>query len=147
MPCDIHYTYSNTFQVPVKFFITGKGQLASSEGTTQGNLLAMAMYALAIRSLIDKLRDAEPEARQVWFADDANTAGKLATLLQWRLVTTTGSRFGSYPNARKSHLIVKPELAAKKMFENTNVQISTNGLRHLGAAIGMQEFIEAYAAQ
>ena len=46
-------------------------------------------------------------------------------------------------------MIVKPELAdeAKKMFENTNVQISTNGQRHLGAAIGTQEFIEAYAAQ
>ena len=33
------------------------------------------------------------------------------------------------------------------MFENTNVQISTNGQRHLGAAIGTQEFIEAYAEQ
>ena len=110
----------------------------------------MAMYALAIRPLIDKLRDSEPEARQVCFADDATAAGTLATILQWwRLVTTTGPKFGYYPNARKSHLIVKPELAAeaKKMFHNTNVQISTNGQRHLGAAIGTQEFIEAYAAQ
>ena len=39
---------------------------------------AMAMYALAIRSLIDKLRDAELSARQVWFADDATAAGRLA---------------------------------------------------------------------
>ena len=141
---------SNTYQVPVKLFITGEGEIASSEGTTQGDPLAMAMYALAIRPLIDTLRDSEPEARQVWFADDATAAGKLATILQWwRLVTTAGPKFGYYPNARKSHLIVKPELAdeAKKMFENTNVQISTNGQRHLGAAIGTQEFIEAYAEQ
>ena len=141
---------SNTYQVPVKLFITGEGEIASSEGTTQGDPLAMAMYALAIRPLIDTLRDSEPEARQVWFADDATAAGKLATIPQWwRLVTTASPKFGYYPNARKSHLKVKPELAdeAKKMFENTNVQISTNGQRHLGAAIGTQEFIEAYAEQ
>ena len=35
----------------------------------------------------------------------------------------------------------------KGIFENTNVQISTNAQRHLGAAIGTQEFIEVYAAQ
>ena len=140
----------NTYQVPIKLFIVGEGEIDSSEGTTQGDPLAMAMYALAIRPLIDKLRDAEPNARQVWFADDATAAGRLATLHQWwQHVTTIGPDFGYYPNASKTHLVVKPELVskAKKMFENTEVQISTNGQRHLGAAIGTHEFIEAYAAQ
>ena len=128
----------------------GKGEIDSNEGTTQGDPLAMAMYALAIRPLIDKLIDAEPNARQVWFADDATAAGRLATLHQWwHHVTTIGPDFGYYPNASKTHLVAKPELVskAKKMFENTEVQISTNGQRHLGAAIGTHEFIEAYAAQ
>ena len=110
----------------------------------------MAMYALAIRPLIDKLRDAEPSARQVWFADDATAAGRLATLHQWwQLVTMIGPDYGYYPNASKTHLVVKPELVneAKRMFKNTDVQISTNGQRHLGAAIGTHEFIETYAAQ
>ena len=46
-------------------------------------------------------------------------------------------------------MVVKPELIeeAKQIFENTDVQISTNGQRHLGAAIGTREFIEAYATQ
>ena len=45
--------------------------------------------------------------------------------------------------------MVKPKLVneAKEMFKNTEVQVSTNGQRHLGAAIGTQEFIEAYATQ
>ena len=86
----------------------GEGEISSSEGTTQGDPLAMAMYALAIRPLI---RDAELNARQVWFADDATAAGKLVTLRQWwQLVTTTGPEFGYHPNANKTHLVVKPEL-------------------------------------
>jgi hypothetical protein len=72
------------------------------------------------------------------------------TLRQWwQHVTTIGPKFGYNPNASKTHLVVKPELAseAKRIFENTDVQISTNGQRHLGAAIGTIEFMEAYAAQ
>ena len=140
----------NTYQAPIKLFITGEGEIDSTEGTTQGDPLAMAMYALAIRPLIDKLREAEPNARQVWFADDATAAGRLATLRQWwQIVTTIGPDFGYNPNASKTHLVVKSKLIeeAKQIFENTDVQISTNGQRHLGAAIGTREFIKAYATQ
>ena len=91
----------NTYQAPIKLFITGEGEINSSKGTTQGDPLAMAMYALAIRPLIDKLREAEPNAKQVWFADDATAAGRLATLPRWwHFVTTTGPDFGYNPNAR-----------------------------------------------
>ena len=60
-----------------------------------------------------------------------------------------GPDFEYYPNASKTHLVVKPELVnkAKRMFKNTDVQISTNGQRHLGAAMGTQELIETYGAQ
>ena len=53
----------NTYQVPIKLFIVGEGEIDSSEGTTQGDPLAMAMYALAIRPLIDKLRGTEPNTK------------------------------------------------------------------------------------
>ena len=92
----------------------------------------------------------QSQGKCTWFADDATAAGRLVTLRQWwQLVTTIGPVFGYNPNASKTHLVVKPELVneAKRIFENTNVQISTNGQRHLGAAIGTHEFIEAYAAQ
>ena len=89
----------------------GEGEISSSEGTTLGEPLAMAMYSLAIKPLIDKLRDEEPNARQVWFADDATAAGKLVTLGRWwQLVTITGPEFGYHPNASNTHLVFNPEL-------------------------------------
>ncbi len=43
----------------------------SSEGTTQGDPLAMAMYALAVKLLIERLQLEAPNVKQVWYADDA----------------------------------------------------------------------------
>jgi len=65
------------------------------------------------------------------------------------MVGTIGPYFGYYTNVCRTHLVVKPDLVdeTKTMFEDTNVQITVNGQRHLGAAIGIQEFIEAYVAQ
>ena len=78
---------SNTYCAPIKLFMVGD-EVASSEGTTQGDQLPMAMYALAIKLLIDKLRVLEPSEKQVWFADDATAAGRLASLLSLPTVGT-----------------------------------------------------------
>ena len=65
--------------------------------------MAVAVYALAIKPLIDKLRVLEPSVKQVWFVDDATAAGRLASLYQWwEHITTIGPYFGYYPNAGKT---------------------------------------------
>ena len=38
----------NTYQSLTRMFVTGSGEISSSEGTTQGDPLGMAMYALAV---------------------------------------------------------------------------------------------------
>jgi len=48
-------------------------QLLSTEGTTQGNPLAMAMYAISVLPLINALH--ECDVNQTWFADDATAGG------------------------------------------------------------------------
>ena len=46
----------NTYGAPIRLFITDEGELSTTEGTTQGDPLAMAMYALAVTPLIQALR-------------------------------------------------------------------------------------------
>jgi len=70
-------TLTNVYREPSCLFIEGE-YILSEEGTTKGDPLAMAMYALSTVPLINKL---EGLATQVWFTDDA--AGPLVDLLDW----------------------------------------------------------------
>ena len=76
----------NTYRSDVNLFIGGK-TLLSEEGTTQGDPLAMLMYALDTVSLINALRD--DHIKQVWYADDVTASGSLMDIRRWwdRLVS------------------------------------------------------------
>ena len=56
--------------------------LLSREGTTQGDPLAMPMYALATVPLIAKLSEVD-SVSQTWYADDASACGKLPDVYNW----------------------------------------------------------------
>ena len=124
----------NTYSAAVHLLVTGEGEIPSTKGTTQGDPLTMAMYALAVVPLIRQLRAHVPEACQAWFADDATAVGPLFSLFQWwQHLSSVGPDFGYFPNASKTVLIVKPEhlAAAESIFANTNIQITAQGQRHL----------------
>ena len=128
-------------------FIPGGGEILSSEGTTQGDPLGMAMYALAIKPLINELHNSCDKANQVWFADDASAAAKCQHLRKWwDLLSTRGPKYGYCPNGKKSFLIVKECYLdeATRLFEGTGITITTIGARHLGAALGSSQFKEEY---
>ena len=99
--------------------------------------------------LIHKLRNNSPDVKQVWFADDATGAGSCENLRQWRdRIDHLGPTFGYHPNDAKTYLIVKEEHEnkAKAPFADTDVHITINGKRHLGAALGANTFIEEYVS-
>lgn len=79
----------------VPLFIDGR-HIFSSEGTTPGDPLAMAMYSVSVTPLIVSLQDSH--MKQVWFADDA-TAGDTFHGLHdwWPGVWDLGSFYGYYP--------------------------------------------------
>ena len=80
--------------------------MLSQEGTTQGDPLAMAMYALGIIPLIYRLRD--ESAKQTWYADDATSGSSLTSLKAWcDNLVKLGPDFVYYLNASKTWVIAK----------------------------------------
>ena len=143
----LHQILVNTYQTPIRFIICGDGEITSSEGTTQGDPLAMAMYALAIKPLIGKLKLDSPNVKQVCYADDASGAGTCEELKTfWNTLQAQGEIYGYHPNASKTHLVIKPEHAekARELFAGRGINITTEGKRLLGAAVGSRSFTEEY---
>ena len=69
----------NTYRLPSRLFLVGGGEILSTEGTTQGDTLAMPFYGISTRPLINKLNHLTSQVHQVWLADDATGAGTLKT--------------------------------------------------------------------
>ena len=103
-------TYAtNTYRQPARLFITGGSELKSAEVTTQGDSLAVAIYAISLQPLITRL-GFSCDARQCWYADDASGSGSLEAIKQWwDQLTEARPNLGYYPNAKKCWLITKPE--------------------------------------
>ena len=138
----------NTYNTPPRLVLTETQEIESSEGTTQGDPIAMAIYALGLSVLQKQVHHEKTKIKQVAFADDMTGAGELEKLkIWWDLINEHGPKIGYYPNAKKSCLIVKPQFVddARRIFANTQVKISTSGEKHLGAAIGSEEFRETYS--
>lgn len=125
----------NTYRLPANLYINGEA-IPSTEGTTQGDPLAMSMYAIAILPLIMEL---DSLSKQLWFADDAAAAGSLQEMKQWwdKLVER-GPKYGYCVNPSKTWLVVKECHLnhAKEIFKDTGVQVTTDGKVYLGSFIG-----------
>ena len=127
----------NTYRRDAELFVDGS-TLYSQEGTTQGDPLAMPMYALALCPLIEKLK-LDSSVVQVWYADDATAAGRIEKLRDWwNALVTLGPTFGYNVNPSKTHLVVKEihHSTATSVFGDTQIKITTEGKPHLGAALG-----------
>ena len=87
--------------------------------------------------------------KQVWYANDATGAGTCDDLrMFWDSLQTHGAGYGYHPNATKTHLVVKAEHAerARELFAGTGINITTEGKRHLGAAVGPRSYTKEYVA-
>ena len=94
----------NTFRAPTELFIDGE-VLWSQEGTTQGDSLAMPLYAIATIPLINKTSSS---VFQVWYTDDATALGSIDDLCDWwKNLHIFGNGFGYFANVPKTWLIYK----------------------------------------
>ena len=137
----------NCYIRPSRLFITGGGEISSSEGTTQADLIAMSAYGVGITPLF-KLCSQNSTVKQAAFADDLIGADRLAELrTYWDNVCKFGPPLGYYSKASKSWLVVKEDRfeSAKRIFEGTNINITTEGRCYLGGYIGKPENKLMYA--
>ena len=81
--------------------------------------------------------------KEVAFADDFTVSGKISAIKEYM-----GPKYGYFPKAAKSHLIVKQqyEQKANDVFAQSNVNITTSGKRHLGAVIGSESYKKEYVS-
>ena len=129
----------NTYRSPSRLFICGGGEILSQE--------AMPWYSVNTALIIQSLRKHMPSFKLVRLADDSAGGGRIEPLFDWyKNLCREGKKFGYLVNGSKSWLIVKTETIAneaKRVFGD-EVNITTDGQRHLGAIIGSQQYKDQY---
>ena len=133
----------NTCRALTVLFVNG-ATILSQEGTTQGDPLAMPMYAVATIPLIKEL---DGHCNQTWYADDTAEVGKITDLRDWwdKLITV-GPPYRYFPHPSKTWLITKEGLhaTASSTFASTGVKVTPNGRPYVGAAIGSPDYISSH---
>ena len=138
----VNNTY-NTYNEPSKLHLGDGTHIKSEEGATQGDPVSMQMYAVSSRKIIDSLDANTVDVAQAWFADDSAAAAKLLNLYSWwKHLNEVGPLYGYFPNAPKTWLILKSpdNLERARELFGPDVKITTDGKRHIGAALGTDEF-------
>ena len=134
-------TYAiNTYRLPTILFVLGGQEMKSSEGTTQGDPLSIALYAISLQPLITRLHITS-SAKQCWFADDASGAGTAIQLKKWwDTLIEVCPEYGYHPKDDKCWLITKPEKEEiiREIFKETEVK------RHIGAVVGSRSYLNKY---
>ena len=137
----------NCYCTPSCLFILGGSELQSTEGTTQGDPLAMPVYAIGLTTPLPIIKSTI-HVKHVAYADNLGGAGKLNQISTWwDNICKFGPLLGYYPEPTKSWLIVKEELFvdASQIFSDTQIKITTEGRKYLGGFIGKPEARSKYA--
>ena len=100
--------------------------------------------------MIQSLRTSTPGVKQVWLADNSAGGRQIVPLYNWyNHLSQEGKKYSYLVNGSKSWLIVKWDVLAdeaKRVFGD-EVNITTEGQRHLGTVIGSQEFKDQYCGE
>ena len=138
----------NVYREATDLFVDGI-VLASEEGTTQGDPLAIPMYALAMIPLITRVGESI-NIIQVWYANDASGAGGLSSIQSWLdKISDLGPAFGHYANACKTWLVAKEShlARAKEIFSDTQVRVTSYGRPHLVVPLGSKDFVDQFSSK
>ena len=102
--------------------------------------------AIMVASLPSEEWERASPPTDFFYADDGQACGKLISLRWWwHKLREEGWKYGYWPNAGKSKLVVKAGVRelAEELFADTGVKI-VDGSKNLGAAVGSAEFVQRY---
>ena len=145
----VHNCYSRLS----KLFVIGGAEIASSEGTTQGDPVAYGCLRNCYNSFnIDDTWDhaksySEGISKAAAHADDLTATGCILELKYWwDQLCELGPKFGYFPEASKPWLIIKHEVEGegKTIFQGSGVQITTEEKHRLGASLRSTKYKEEY---
>ena len=125
-------------KTPARLFVSGGLELTSREGSAQGGPLGMATYSIRITPMLDMMLVTMQKDNNKMMDDVAATGNLEAVKRWWDTLMQIGPNYGYYPLPTKPWLIVKENKLEKavRVVGGKNIQISTEGKRHLGAGIG-----------
>ena len=139
----LHHALANSYKHPSNLYVNNT-VLTSTEGTSRGDPLAMAMYGIGKIPLIELLQ--KPNVTQKWYADDGSAACDLKSL---RAILDNldvhGKAFSYNVEPSNCQLIVKENCREStiKLFEGTNITM-VDGFRVFGLVIGTPSACDEY---
>ena len=109
----------------------------------------MPSYGIGILPFLSLIKPPSTmrELKQLAYADDLGGGSKLTLLRDWwSRVVEHGPKFGYFPKASKSWLVVKEEKLqlAEELFRGTEINITTEGRKYLGGYVGTEEGCRKY---
>ena len=125
------------FSLSLRMIVFGSKDIVSNEGTTKGDNFAMSFYALGTTTLLNYLLISSPNVKNVCLADDITGTGTLVNLKKWwSTIISKGSNSKSWLIVKNKNLLNKTQ----QIFSNSDIKFTTEGKRHLVAAIGSSDF-------
>ena len=131
----------NNYRTQPKLYIQDHTVL-SEEGTTQGDPMAMAMYALSIAPLVKKCAGV---STQVWYADDLSAGGTVDGLCSWwERLAEDGPLYGTSLRRPNQVSLSRGDMKRRPVmfFFGSGIAITTEGNTHLGIPLGTDEYQE-----
>ena len=112
----------------------------------------MSIYAIAVIPLvlmITEIMSTSPDntSKMVTYADDFTAGGTVKDLeYWWETLCELGPKFGYYREASKTWLIAKNDFyeISNTTFKSTQINVTSNGKRNLGAVVGSRSYQEDY---
>ena len=129
---------NNVYKSPTPFYIK-QHIIMSREGTMQGDVAAMQMYSIATKPMV---YEDETNTKKSFYADDGAGAGTLEMVLEWwTSFLALGPKYGCFPNASRTILLVKSEHyeRALQIFAGSGVNMTTDATKYLGGNVGPKE--------